>query len=74
MIVLVVARGSGKLMPYQMDILEQLEEELEMNPYYGHQETFGSDWKIEKRMEREEKVKAAQSYKRKNQSHPAFRK
>jgi hypothetical protein len=73
LIVLIIGGGS-ELRPYQMDILEQLEEEIGMNPYYGYSETFGSDWKVEKKLAHEEKVKGAQSYKKKNQRHPAFRK
>lgn len=59
---------------YQKNLIQELwEGDSIVNPYYGHQATFVDDWKVEKRLAREEKVKAAQSYKRKNQDHPAFR-
>ena len=51
----------------------QLEKEL-AQLFTSSRSHYDEHWNIDAKMIREEKVKKAQSYKKKNQDHPAFRK
>ena len=73
MIIVLAGRGSSPSFVkqlWQMQLEEEAEEMFTSTPasYYDEH------WNIDNKMLREEKVKKAQSYKRKNQDHPAFRK